>query len=95
MVIRILNIVSGANTSEQGARVCGELEKALSAKGTIEVSFDRVQTATSSFVHAAFVELLNRFSFSDLKAQLRITNSTRQINDMIKTRLERSARVAA
>jgi hypothetical protein len=69
--------------------------KALSANGSVVVSFDGIQTATSSFVHAAFVELLDDFSYRDLKARLRVTTSTRQINDMIKTRLERSANVAA
>jgi hypothetical protein len=40
---------------------------------------------TSSFVHAAFVTLLDHFSYGDLKVRLRAIDSTRQINDMIKT----------
>jgi hypothetical protein len=95
MVIRILDIVPGANTHEQGARVFDALQKALRNPGPEVVSFDGVQTATSSFVHSAFVALLDHFSYRDLKARLRVIDSTRQINDMIKTRLERSASVAA
>jgi hypothetical protein len=95
MVIRIVAIVPGANTSEQGACVLDVLQKALRNPGLVEVSFEGIQTATSSFVHAAFVTLLDHFSYSDLKARMRIIASTRQINDMIRTRLERSASVAA
>lgn len=95
MVIRILDIVPGANTSEQGACVFDILQKALGTPGSVVVSFDGVQTATSSFVHAAFVALLDHFSYGDLKARLKVTDSTRQINEMIKARLERSAQVAA
>lgn len=95
MVIRILDIVHGANTPEQGAAVFAALCQALRNPGPVVVSFDGVQTATSSFVHAAFVALLDHFLYRDLKARLRVINSTRQINEMIKVRLERCASVAA
>jgi STAS-like domain of unknown function (DUF4325) len=95
MVIRILDIVPGANTADQGASVFGALQKALRTSESVVVSFDGVQTATSSFVHAAFVALLDHFSYRDLRARIRVVDSTRQINDMIKTRLDRTASVAA
>ena len=96
MVIRIRDFVSGANTSEQGEIVFSHLSDQIGKQqGEIVVSFDGIQTATSSFVNAAFVELLTRFSYADLKARLRIVNSTRQINDMIKMRLARSSIRAA
>src|SRR6266566_4549594 len=47
MVIRILDIVPGANTSDEGARVFAVLRKALSANGPVVASFDGIQTATS------------------------------------------------
>jgi hypothetical protein len=95
MVIRIADVVPGANTSDQGSKVYDVLCNAMRTPGQVTVSFDGIQTATSSFVHAAIVALLDDFPYGDLKDRLRITSSTRQINDMIKTRLERSARVAA
>ena len=51
---------------------------ALDASHHIIVSFDGMQTATSSFVRTAFVELLKDRSFSDLKAQMGIIDSTRR-----------------
>jgi hypothetical protein len=50
---------------------------------------------TSSFVHAAFVALLDHFPYAEVKARLRVIESTRQINDVIKTRLDRSSKAAA
>ena len=57
--------------------------------------FAEIQTATSSFVNASFVPLLKDFSFGDIKSLMRVTKSTRQINHMIKARLERAALVDA
>ena len=95
MVIRVADIVPGANTADQGGRVFEILRRTLHSPGTVTISFDGIQTATSSFVNTAFVALLDDFSYEDLRSRLRVTNSTRQINDMIKTRLDRSAPVVA
>ena len=95
MVIRVRDIVAGANTADQGAQVFRLLHEALQKEGAVVLSFDSVQTATSSFVNAAFVELLKDFSYGDLKARLRVISSTRQINEMIKMRLEHSAGIPA
>jgi len=70
------------------------LKKALDT-GSVTVSFDGIQTATSSFVSSAFVALLDHLSYADIKERMRVIDSTRQINDMIKTRLERSPKMAA
>ena len=61
----------------------------------VTVSFDGVKTATSSFVNVAFVQLLSSYSFQDIKSRLRVVDLTRQINDMIKSRMEREAACAA
>jgi len=60
------------------------------------VSFANIQSATSSFVNAAFARLLKDYAFADIRKQMRVVQSTRQINDMIRTRLSRvSIEVAA
>lgn len=48
-------------------------------------------TATSSFVNAAFVPLLDFVSFVELKRRIKVVDSNRQINEMIRTRMEREA----
>ena len=91
MVIRILDFVQGADTSDQGALVLAQLQAALAGGTEVTISFDGVNTATSSFVNAGIVPLLQHFPLNELKTRLRIVESTRQINDMIKMRMEREA----
>jgi STAS-like domain of unknown function (DUF4325) len=94
MVIRIRDVVPGANTAEEGQLVFDRLNKELkTGNANIVVSFADIQTATSSFVNSAFVELLGKVSYAEIRRRLRVIDSTRQINDMIKKRLERSSHV--
>lgn len=95
MVIQIHDLVPGADTAQQGDIVYPHLLAAMATGKPFAVSFDHVQSATSSFVNAAFVRLLQTYTFSTIKQQMRVTKSTRQINDMIRARLERVAMAAA
>jgi|SRR4029078_10458446 len=93
MVVHILDVAPGADTASQGAAVFARLQQELADHNAqVVFSFEGVKTATSSFVNVAFVQLLSSFSFADIKARLRIVNSTRQINDMIRSCMEREAR---
>jgi hypothetical protein len=77
------------------ALVYDRLKAALANSASVTVSFDGLNIATSSFVAAAFLPLLQQYSFDDLKRRLRVIGSTRQINQMIKLRLKREATAAA
>jgi STAS-like domain of unknown function (DUF4325) len=91
MVVRIRDITDSADTADQGAAVLTALSKALASnEGQIVVSFDGIETATSSFVNSAFLPLLENYALHELKARVRVMDSTRQINDMIKTVLNRA-----
>jgi hypothetical protein len=50
--------------------------------------FAGVDDVPSSFVNAAFVQLLQQFTYDDIRQGVAVINSTRQINDMIKRRME-------
>jgi hypothetical protein len=93
VTIQIRDLVAGANTADDGNAVFPHLRMAMANGAAFAVSFVGVQTATSSFVNTAFVPLLKHFSFGDIKRRMRVTDSTRQINQMIKMRLERAALV--
>jgi STAS-like domain of unknown function (DUF4325) len=94
MVIRILDIVPGADTAAQGALVHDKLRAALAKDGRVTISFDGIDISTSSFVAAASLPLLEQHTFDELKRRMRVVNSTRQINQLIKSRLEREAAAA-
>ena len=95
MVIHIRDLVSGANTADQGAAVFPHLDSAFDGSSTVVVSFDGITTATSSFVNAAIVPLLKTKTLAEIKRRMRVKDSTRQINEMIRARLERESLVDA
>lgn len=91
MGIKIHDLVPGADTAQQGDVVFPVLQAAMAAGVPFVVSFENIHSATSSFVNAAFVRLLKDHSFSTIKKHMRVVKSTRQINDMIRTRMERAS----
>ena len=95
MVVTVRRIVAGTDTAPQGSLVLRQLLEALGSGVDVAVSFEGIKTTSSSFVNVAFVGLLDHYSLDEIKRRLRVVHSTRQINSMIKTRLEREASVAA
>jgi hypothetical protein len=91
MVIRAIEIIPSADTEIQGASLYALIHEELSKNHSLVVSFSGIETATSSFVNGCFVPLLSEYSFDEIKARIRIIESTRQINEMIKSRLRREA----
>jgi uncharacterized protein DUF4325 len=93
MVVKfsIRAIAGSADTAEHGALVFEALSQALKSDGEIVVSFKGVQTATSSFTNIAFVKMLSAWPLAEIKRRVRIVESTRQINEMIKSRLDRES----
>ncbi len=89
MVIVVRDVSKGADTAAQGQILYSRLHEVLKTGTAIVLSFSGIKTATSSFVNTAFVPLLVEHTLDSLKKRLKIVESTRQINDMIKTRLER------
>ncbi len=92
MVLSVQQIAASADTAAQGEALYAALAKALKSNETVTVSFADLQTATSSFVNLALVPLLTSMSLDEIKRRIKIVQSTRQINEMIKLRLEREAR---
>jgi hypothetical protein len=95
MEISVKDVAGGADTAAQGELVLKTLKSELKQGNEVVVAFDGVTTATSSFTNAAFVPLLSDFSFDHIRTHIRVVRSTRQINEMIKTRLERASKSAA
>lgn len=96
MVIAVKSLVPACDTNAHGDVVRGAITLALQNGGAVDISFAGISAATTSFVNAAFVDLLDTMTLADIKARVRILHSSRQINDMIKARLTREAgRIAA
>jgi hypothetical protein len=88
MVIRLLDHVTRCSTYEDGEVIYRLLANELARGQEVEISFDGVLSVPSSFVNAALVKLLERFPFEVIRDKMTITHSTRQINELIKSRFE-------
>jgi hypothetical protein len=95
MVIYVREIAVAADTAKQGELLFKQLVAEFVDNEKVTLSFDGIDTATSSFVNAGFVQLLSIMTFEDIKNRLKVVSSTRQINDMIKRRLSHEAELLA
>jgi len=91
MVMRVLDHVAQCYTAKDGFVIARLVSRALTKSEKAILSFDGVSDVPSSFVNAAFVSLLDDFSFDQIRANLAVINSTRQINDMILRRMRDGA----
>lgn len=86
MVIRILDHVPQCYTWQDGAVILELIRKRFARDEEVVVSFDGVNDVPSSFVNAAFISLLDEYSFNYIRSRLKVIDSSWQINDMIKRR---------
>jgi STAS-like domain of unknown function (DUF4325) len=95
MVIQVRSLVTFVITEADGAAVFIALSNVLTHSENAIASFAGIKTASTSFVNMAFARLLDLMSFEDIKRRVRVIDSTRQINHLIKWRLEAEAKASA
>lgn len=84
--IRILDYVDHCYSNDDGLVINKLIKNEIIRGNQVVVSFDRIKALNSSFVNSAFIELLDDFDFNVIKYSLKFTDSTKQINEMIKSR---------
>jgi STAS-like domain of unknown function (DUF4325) len=85
--VRVLDHVAQASTYEDGAVIYSLLESAVMANMQVELSFDGILAVTSAFVNATIVKLLEIAPLSVIQDSIRIVDSTRQINELVRQRV--------
>jgi len=91
MVIRVRDHVQRCQSWSDGDVIGQQIKRVLAARERAVVSFDGVGDVPSSFVNAAFVSLLDDYSFDFIKRHVSVVDSTSQINSLIKRRLSSEA----
>jgi hypothetical protein len=86
MVIRILDHVATASTYEDGDAIYRLIRDPITQGEPVTVSFEGVLAVPSAFVNAAFVRLLESVPIDRVRRCLRIQDSTRAINELIRGR---------
>ncbi|MEW5549976.1 STAS-like domain-containing protein [Peribacillus frigoritolerans] len=84
--IRIKDYVDQVYSNDDGMIIYNELKKHFENDSKISVSFKEINALNSSFINSAFIGLLNDYDFQFIKENLRFVDSTKQINDAIKSK---------
>jgi len=86
VVIRALDLVDQCYSNADGQKVYEAVVVCIARGEKVTVSFDGVDAVPSSFVNSAFIALLEKFPFEQIKRTLFFKQTTPQINEMIKSR---------
>ena len=84
--IRIRDLVDSPSSYDDGDVVYRRLIEEIDAGNEVSVSFEGIESVPSAFINAAFVRLLETHSFEEVRRLLKIRNSTRHINDLVRSR---------
>lgn len=85
-VIRVLDYVERCYNSNDGQVIHDLIENGLKDNEQLVISFDGVDSVPSSFVNTALVSFLKIYDFEQIKKRIRFSNTTKEINEMIKSR---------
>jgi hypothetical protein len=88
MVIRILDYVEHASTYEDGDVIFKLISGPIVNGDDVVVSFDGIQAVPSAFINASLVRLAELAPIVEIRAHLKIAQSTRQINELIRSRFD-------
>lgn len=86
VVVEILSISPRCYTNEDGDKVNQRIFPLLRSGEVVSLSFKGIDVVPSSFVNTAFIPLLDSFDFEFIKRHLQFKNTSRQINEMIRSR---------
>jgi len=86
MVIHILENVKTASTYEDGEVIFNLISNALSNNEDVTLSFVGITSVPSAFINSALIRLLEVFNYDFIRAKLTIVDTTKHINELIKSR---------
>lgn len=86
--IEILAHVKKASSYEDGGIIFTLLKNHLDHDEIIELSFNGISSVPSAFINSAIIQLLEYFDFRTIREKLKFTNTTKHINQLIRSRFE-------
>jgi STAS-like domain of unknown function (DUF4325) len=88
MVVKIIDHVTSASSYDDGEVIFRLLLDPVKNGQTVVVDFSGVASVPSAFVNSAFIRLLEHVSFDQVRSTLTFVQSSRQINELIRSRFE-------
>lgn len=95
MVVRILDHVTNCSSYADGDTIFNIIFPVIQRGEDIVLSFEGVEAVPSSFVNASIVRLIEVVSLKEIKSHLKVIKSTKQINALIRGRIDFLAQTAA
>lgn len=86
MVIYILEHVKTASSYEDGEVIFNLISSALKNNENVTLSFKNISSVPSAFVNSALIRLLETFDFDVIRNKLTFIDTTKHINDLVKSR---------
>lgn len=86
VAIRIADHVEHASSYDDGQKIFDLIAPAVLAGEQVQVSFAGIHAVPSAFINSAFLRLLEVTDFPRVQQTLRIVDSTKFINDLIRSR---------
>lgn len=87
MVFIIVNEhLESCYSNEDGEKIYNLIYKELKDGRKITISFEGVNSVTSSFVNTSFIELLNDFTFEYIKNSIEFKKTSKPLRDIITKR---------
>lgn len=84
--IIVADHVGRCYSNEDGQKLYNLLKRELQSGNKVTVSFDGIDTVTTSFVNSSLIELLNDYSFETIKAFINFEGTKKSIGNLIKNR---------
>lgn len=88
MDIKVIEHVASASSYDDGEKIFKLLLDPIRDGQKVVVNFSGITSIPSAFVNSAFVRLLEFVPFEQVRGNLTFAQSTRQINELIKSRFE-------
>lgn len=88
MAITIKDHIESASSYSDGEVIFRLLVDPIREGKGVVVDFSGITSIPSAFVNSAFIRLLEHVSFEQVRSTLTFINSTRQINELIRSRFD-------
>lgn len=88
MAIAIKDHIESASSYSDGEVIFRLLLDPICEGKGVVVDFSGITSVPSAFVNSAFIRLLEHVSFEQVRSTLTFINSTRQINELIRSRFD-------
>lgn len=86
VIISIKDHTNQCYTNQDGKLIYDLIVTQFQKGQKVKVSFEGMDSVSSSFVNSAFISLLERYDFEKIKSNLGFEKSTKSINDAIRRR---------